>query len=68
MVPGAGVEPARSSAPRDFKSLVSTNSTTRAQQNPSVYRPKNCQSRSIAHYQTNGPVRIDHDPPVELLE
>ena len=30
MVPGAGLEPARFSA-RDFKSLVSTNSTTRAQ-------------------------------------
>ena len=29
MVPGAGLEPARFSA-RDFKSLVSTNSTTRA--------------------------------------
>jgi hypothetical protein len=30
VVPGAGVEPARSKAPRDFKSLVSTDSTTRA--------------------------------------
>ena len=31
MVPGAGLEPARSITPRDFKSLVSTNFTTRAQ-------------------------------------
>ena len=30
MVPGAGLEPARSITPRDFKSLVSTNFTTRA--------------------------------------
>ncbi len=30
LVPGAGVEPARCKAPRDFKSLVSTSSTTRA--------------------------------------
>ena len=30
MVPGAGVEPARMFSPRDFKSLVSTNFTTRA--------------------------------------
>ena len=30
MVPGAGVEPARYIIPRDFKSLVSTNFTTRA--------------------------------------
>jgi len=29
-VPGAGLEPARTHHPRDFKSLVSTNSTTRA--------------------------------------
>ncbi len=31
LVPGARLELARSKAPRDFKSLVSTNSTTRAQ-------------------------------------
>ena len=30
VVPGAGLEPARPKRPRDFKSLVSTNSTTRA--------------------------------------
>lgn len=30
MVPEAGLEPARKQYPRDFKSLVSTNSTTRA--------------------------------------
>ena len=30
VVPGAGLEPARSITPRDFKSLVSTNFTTRA--------------------------------------
>ena len=30
MVPGAGIEPARTQCPRDFKSLVSTNFTTRA--------------------------------------
>ena len=30
MVPGAGLEPARKIIPRDFKSLVSTNFTTRA--------------------------------------
>lgn len=30
MVPGAGLEPARVIHPRDFKSLVSTNFTTRA--------------------------------------
>ncbi len=30
MVPGAGVEPAQPKRPRDFKSLVSTNFTTRA--------------------------------------
>ena len=30
MVPGAGLEPARNIIPRDFKSLVSTNFTTRA--------------------------------------
>ena len=30
MVPGAGLEPARSIPPRDFKSLASTNSATRA--------------------------------------
>ena len=30
MVPGAGLEPARDIIARDFKSLVSTNSTTRA--------------------------------------
>ena len=36
MVPGAGLEPARSITPRDFKSLVSTNFTTRA--NPCVER------------------------------
>jgi hypothetical protein len=30
LVPGAGVEPARRKTPRDFKSLVSTNFTTRA--------------------------------------
>ena len=30
MVPGAGLEPARSKRARDFKSLVSTNFTTRA--------------------------------------
>ena len=29
-VPGAGVEPARTQCPQDFKSCVSTNSTTRA--------------------------------------
>ena len=29
-MPGAGVEPARTQCPRDFKSLVSTNFTTRA--------------------------------------
>ena len=31
LVPGAGVEPARSSVPRDFKSLMYTDSITRAQ-------------------------------------
>jgi hypothetical protein len=30
MVPGAGIEPARRIRPRDFKSLVSTDFTTRA--------------------------------------
>ncbi len=30
MVPGAGIEPARGQAPRDFKSLMSTYSITRA--------------------------------------
>ncbi len=30
MVPGAGIEPAQSIAPRDFKSLASTNSATQA--------------------------------------
>ena len=30
MVPEAGLEPARNKVPRDFKSLVSTNSTTPA--------------------------------------
>ncbi len=30
MVPEAGLEPARTKSPRDFKSLVSTNSTTPA--------------------------------------
>jgi hypothetical protein len=30
VVPEAGIEPARNQIPRDFKSLVSTNSTTRA--------------------------------------
>ena len=30
MVPGAGLEPAREKLPRDFKSLASTNSATRA--------------------------------------
>ena len=30
MVPGAGLEPARNIIPRDFKSLVSTNSTISA--------------------------------------
>lgn len=30
MVPEAGLEPARAKNPRDFKSLVSTNSTTPA--------------------------------------
>ena len=30
MVPRAGLEPAQLKKPRDFKSLVSTNSTTRA--------------------------------------
>ena len=30
VVPGAGIEPARTQCPRDFKSLVSTNFTTRA--------------------------------------
>ncbi|MDK2793197.1 MAG: hypothetical protein PWQ25_2060, partial [Deferribacteres bacterium] len=30
MVPEAGIEPAQAKRPRDFKSLVSTNSTTRA--------------------------------------
>ena len=30
LVPGAGIEPARHQMPRDFKSLVSTNSTIRA--------------------------------------
>ena len=30
MVPGAGIEPARLFRARDFKSLVSTNFTTRA--------------------------------------
>jgi hypothetical protein len=30
MVPGAGVEPARNNIPKDFKSFVSTNFTTRA--------------------------------------
>tara|TARA_R110002073_G_scaffold194720_1_gene353774 strand:+ start:1208 stop:1498 length:291 start_codon:yes stop_codon:yes gene_type:complete len=30
MVPGAGIEPARTQCPRDFKSLVSTNFTIRA--------------------------------------
>ncbi len=30
MVPEAGLEPARAKSPRDFKSLVSTNSTTPA--------------------------------------
>ncbi len=30
MVPRAGVEPAQRQTPRDFKSLVSTSSTTRA--------------------------------------
>lgn len=30
MVPGAGIEPARRFGARDFKSLVSTNFTTRA--------------------------------------
>ena len=30
LVPGAGVEPARSIAPRDFKSLMSTSSITQA--------------------------------------
>ena len=36
MVPGAGIEPARLFRPRDFKSLVSTNFTTRAK--PLFYR------------------------------
>ncbi len=30
LVPGAGIEPARSQASRDFKSLASTYSATRA--------------------------------------
>ena len=30
VVPGAGLEPARGVAPRDFKSLASTNFATRA--------------------------------------
>ena len=30
MVPGAGIEPARHSVPRDFKSLASTSSATQA--------------------------------------
>lgn len=30
LVPGAGVEPARNKVARDFKSLASTNSATRA--------------------------------------
>ena len=30
LVPGAGIEPARPQWPQDFKSCVSTNSTTRA--------------------------------------
>jgi hypothetical protein len=67
VVPGAGVEPARSLAPRDFKSLMYTDSITRAQQNVSVYKPKNCQSRSTAFHQTTGPAGMDHDPPVEGL-
>ena len=33
LVPGAGVEPARGIASRDFKSLMSTSSITQAQQN-----------------------------------
>ncbi len=32
-VPGDGLEPSRIIHPRDFKSLVSTNSTTRAKKN-----------------------------------
>ncbi len=31
LVPGAGIEPARPQWPQDFKSCVSTNSTTRAE-------------------------------------
>lgn len=34
MVPEAGLEPARAIGPRDFKSLVSTNSTTPAFESP----------------------------------
>lgn len=31
LVPGAGIEPARTFGPRDFKSLLSTSSNTRAE-------------------------------------
>ena len=46
MVPGAGLEPARSITPRDFKSLVSTNFTTRAQAARKKISLKRC--RAIA--------------------
>ncbi len=40
-VPREGIEPSRTQGPRDFKSLVSTNSTTWAKKNeaPSGFEP-----------------------------
>ena len=38
MVPGAGIEPAQRIAPRDFKSLASTSSATRACFIPSCFQ------------------------------
>ena len=40
MVPEAGLEPARTKSPRDFKSLVSTNSTTPAKNQIATERHK----------------------------
>ncbi len=42
-MPGAGVEPARSISPKDFKSFVSTNFTIRAKNKREINLPS-CQS------------------------